>query len=82
MSEFIVILLRQPQKYLNKQSDRDAEFIRQGLDKLRVLNGDIKAMQGMKGFYRLRVRDWRIIFEIVDERIVVHAIGPRGDVYK
>lgn len=82
MGEYTIKLLKQPQKYLDKLSDKDAESIRNGLNKLQDFDGDVKAMNGMPGYYRLRVRDWRIIFEVADNSIIVHAIGPRGDVYK
>lgn len=82
MGAFNIKLLRQPQKYLDKLSDNDAECIRKGLNKLKVLDGDIKAMSGLAGYYRLRVRNWRILFVIDGDIITVHAIGPRGDVYK
>ena len=38
----------------------------------------------LKGFYRLRVGDYRIIFELLDPRhgIAVHAIVPRGGAYR
>lgn len=44
---------------------------------------DIKKMHGMSG-YRLRVGEWRIIFDRNDKlRIIsIDKIGPRGDVYK
>jgi mRNA interferase RelE/StbE len=44
-----------------------------------------KKMKGYSGdFYRLRVGDYRIIYEIIKDRllIVIVRIGPRGDVYK
>jgi mRNA interferase RelE/StbE len=37
-----------------------------------------------KGFFKLRVGDWRIIYEAEPEsqRIVVHGIGNRNEIYK
>lgn len=83
MNEFRIILLKQPQKYLDRLSDKDAEHIRKALVKLKTMDGDITVMHGMKNMFRLRVRDWRVVFEIKDDTIiVVQTIGPRGDVYK
>jgi len=46
-----------------------------------ALSGDLK---GLKGFYKLRVGDYRVIYEILYEErtIVVHAIGHRRDIYR
>ena len=43
---------------------------------------DVKRLKGFDGF-RLRVGDWRVIYQIDQSRIVilVLAIAPRGDVY-
>jgi mRNA interferase RelE/StbE len=35
----------------------------------------------LKGFRKLRVGDWRIIYRIVDKEIRIIAIGNRKDVY-
>jgi mRNA interferase RelE/StbE len=43
--------------------------------------GDIKSLVGKDG-YRLRIGDYRILFEIIEDDIVVYAIAPRGQVYK
>lgn len=44
---------------------------------------DIKPLSGRDG-YRLRIGQWRAIYRIEDERLVIEVmrIGPRGDVYK
>lgn len=41
-------------------------------------------MEGEEGFYRVRVGDYRIIYEIQDRvlLIVVVKVGHRGDVYR
>ena len=45
--------------------------------------GDIVPLEGQyKGFFRMRVGDWRIIYGIVDSVIMIDKILPRGDAYK
>jgi len=47
--------------------------------------GNIKTLTGsLKGFYRYRVGDWRVIYRLkASQRIVeIIAILPRGDAYK
>ncbi len=41
-------------------------------------------MEGEEGFYRVRVGDYRIIYEIQDRAflIIVVKVGHRGDVYR
>ena len=36
----------------------------------------------LKGYRKLRVGDWRVIYRIVDKEIRIIAIGNRKDVYK
>jgi len=45
-------------------------------------NNNLTKLQGRDG-YRLRVGDWRIIYELQDERLVMLVLdmGPRGDIY-
>ena len=59
-------------------------------DKLRLLafdphapNNNVKKLQGREG-YRLRVGDWRVIYEIRDEQLIILVldIGPRGGIYR
>lgn len=44
---------------------------------------NVTRLQGRDG-YRLRVGDWRVIYEIIDDRMVVHVlrIAARGSAYK
>jgi len=36
----------------------------------------------LKGLWRLRVGDWRIIYEIAGSKVIIYTIGNRKDVYK
>lgn len=44
---------------------------------------NVKKLVGRPG-YRLRVGDWRVIYEIEGGRLVIHvlAIAPRGGIYQ
>jgi len=45
--------------------------------------GDIKALSGeWDGFFRLRVGEFRVIFEITPEAIVIIRLRHRSDVYR
>ena len=43
--------------------------------------GDMRAMSSRDG-YRLRVGNYRVLFDILDNKILVHAIGHRSGIYK
>jgi mRNA interferase RelE/StbE len=46
-------------------------------------NNNVKKLQG-RPCYRLHVGDWRVIYEIHDDRLVVMilAVAPRGGAYQ
>lgn len=46
-------------------------------------HNNVTKLQGREG-YRLRVGDWRVIYDIVDEQLVIHVvrIASRGSAYK
>jgi mRNA interferase RelE/StbE len=45
-------------------------------------NNNLTKLQGRNG-YRLRVGDWRVVYELQDDRLVmlVLEVGPRGGIY-
>ena len=45
-------------------------------------NNNLKKLQGRDG-YRLRIGDWRVIYELHDDHLVmlVLEVGPRGGIY-
>lgn len=45
---------------------------------------DVKSLQGMKDCYRLRVRDWRVIYRLHNHSLIIEVIkiGHRKEVYQ
>ena len=46
------------------------------------LANNVKGLVGMKGYYRLRVGDWRVIFSESGDVIAIIRIAPRGGAYE
>jgi len=75
------IYSKQAAKYLNALDAISQGRIRKGIAKIPM--GDIKPLKGAPGNLRLRIGDWRIIFDYTDENIIrIKKISPRGQVYK
>jgi len=71
-------------KYLDSQ---DKPTIKRLYEALRSLTkdppeGDIKPLTGSDNLYRLRTGDFRIIFEINGNNVIIDKIAPRGQAYK
>jgi mRNA interferase RelE/StbE len=45
------------------------------------LAGDVKRLTNFTPEYRLRVGDYRVLFEIEDDRVIIYRIKHRGDAY-
>jgi mRNA interferase RelE/StbE len=63
------------------ESTRIRSKLRQYADDPTSQANNVKTLQG-RDAYRLRVGDWRVIFDENDVIIDVVKIGARGDVYK
>ena len=70
-------------KFILKQPKPQQERLLKAIYKLPGA-GDIKLMRGYAGYYRLRVGDYRVIYTVNDDVLLVRVIeiGNRGDVYK
>jgi len=70
-------------KYLSRLNAKDRERINDAIDKLEKEppEGDIEPLTGQQGF-RTRVGDYRLLWRIKDNTILVTHIDPRGQVYK
>lgn len=66
-------------KALERMDVATRQRIRSAINKLPT--GDVKKLQGYTIAYRLRVGDYRILFDI-DTEITVTNILPRGEAYK
>ncbi|MFC1975113.1 type II toxin-antitoxin system RelE/ParE family toxin [Chloroflexota bacterium] len=82
-----ILFTKQADRALRKMSRNTARLIREKLDQLAqdpyARNPNITRLQGRPG-YRLRVGDWRVIYELEDDRLVILVlkVAPRGGVYR
>ncbi|WP_176448636.1 type II toxin-antitoxin system RelE/ParE family toxin [Lentibacillus sp. CBA3610] len=80
---------KQAMKYIKKQDKPTKNRIQKALLTLAenpYQRGllDISSLQGADNAFRLRVGDFRIVYEIHDKELLIYivAAGSRGDVYK
>lgn len=71
---------KQAVKQISKLDKPTKQRIKFGIEKLPL--GDIKRLQGVTpAMFRLRVGDFRILFEMSSDRIIIRGVLPRGEVY-
>ena len=46
------------------------------------LKGDVKRLTSFTPEYRLRYGDWRVLFEVEGDRLIIYRIMHRKDVYR
>jgi mRNA interferase RelE/StbE len=81
-----IVIHRKAEKALKHLNGATLERIRQAI---RALKNDprpqgYKKIVGYENLYRIRVGDWRIIYAIEDDQLIILVleIGPRGGVYR
>lgn len=69
-------------KFLDKQDKKQRLRIYKAIYQL-PNNGDIKRLKGYKNLYRLRVGDFRIIYDKFDNELIISVINidNRGQAY-
>jgi mRNA interferase RelE/StbE len=79
-----VLLHHTADKYLSRLNAIDRDRINAALDDLEKEppEGDIRPVSGQPGLFRTRVGDYRLLWKIKDNHILVTHIDPRGQVYK
>lgn len=70
---------KQAEKFLKKQDSVTRNRIRNAIHNLPA--GDVKKLQGRNG-YRLRIGDYRVIFDRSGNVLYIERINNRGQIYK
>lgn len=77
---FQIVYSKKALKFLKKQDKSTQKRLVNAIGRL-PLDGDIKKLRGADG-YRLRVGDFRILFDVNGVIIDIIDIGNRGQIYK
>jgi len=84
MPNYTVVLSKKAEKQLDKLSDKIAEPILKAISAFEdnPRPQGYKKLKGIEG-YRIRVGDYRIIYDIFDNELIVEIItlGNRKDIY-
>ncbi len=69
-------------KELEKMSPDIARRVRSKIERMSDgLAGDVKRLTNFSPEYRLRVGDWRILFNVVKDTLMIEHISHRSDAY-
>ena len=73
---------REAQVALKAMSKDVAQRVTRKIERMRNdLAGDVKRLTAMSPGYRLRVGDWRVLFDVEGDMIVVHDVKHRSKAY-
>lgn len=84
---YTVVFTKQALRVLRRLPRNIAELIRVKITEIAqepyATHNNVTKLVGRPG-YRLRVGDWRVIYELQNEQLVllVLKVGPRGEVYE
>jgi mRNA interferase RelE/StbE len=74
-----------PQKDLPRIASAERQRIRRAIEqKLALFPHEFGAplRHTLKGYWKLRVGDWRVIYKIQGRTITIFRIGPRREIYE
>lgn len=79
---FNIELSKKARKFIEKQPKPQQIRILKAISKLP--EGDIKLLSGKKDTFRLRVGDYRVIYTLKNEILLITVVnvGNRGQIYK
>ena len=67
-------------KSIRNLDQRVKERVKRGIE--RIPAGDICKIQGYSTLYRLRIGEYRVLFEMAGDEIYIDDVLPRGEAYK
>jgi mRNA interferase RelE/StbE len=80
---YAIELKPRAQKDLRSMGRQDQERV---IERLRLLEndlrGDVKRLSNFTPEYRMRAGDWRALFEVAGNRVVVYRILHRKEAYR
>ena len=81
MSKYEIQINKRARKFISERTPKEQQRLLEAIYKLP--EGDVVSLQGYKNAYRLRVGDYRVIYELYEHRliIIVVNIGNRGQIY-
>jgi len=86
VSRYHVVVARRAVKSIAKLRRVDQQRVRAAIDLLadEPRPPGCTKLAGEDSVYRVRVGDYRIVYEVIDARLVVHVVrvGHRRDVYR
>ncbi len=86
MSRYSVVVARRAIRSIARLSRKDQQRIRAAIDLLaeEPRPPGCVALAGEESVYRVRVGDYRILYEVIDARLVIQVVrvGHRRDVYR
>jgi mRNA interferase RelE/StbE len=83
-TEFKSKFLKNLRKISDKQLLNEIYFVITHVESVKTLNDlqNIKKMSGYKNFYRLRIGNYRIGIEYLDETVIFRCVLHRKDIYR
>ena len=86
MASYSVELTRTAEKQLRRIAKRDRNRLVEAIHGLadRPRPHGVRRLQGYDDVYRIRVRQYRVVYEILEDRVmvIVLKVGHRKDIYK
>ena len=81
--KYEIIIDKPAQKFILKQPPAQQKRLLIAIGRLPD-EGDRKPLKGHPGYFRLRVGEYRVIYSVEHEKLIVRVVnaGNRGDVYK
>lgn len=81
-NRYNISLTKEAEKFIKKQNRDTQKRIIKAI--IELPEGDVKKLKGMDEIYRLRVGDFRVLFEKNDKElmIIIVEIGNRGQIYQ